>query len=518
MSTQLHPCPPPSLTFAAAERNVCSIIDTIVQGGGYAQFSMVLSILLSQHNVLTLQDLGHPSLPTLDLLLALEKKVNTFVNLYLATHDIVSLRDLEVEVVQLLRSFNIPTLSELKQSMTTDKNEVDIEYPLEADDVVGNQASEKSSAPSSSSASSPPLPSVFSFQKYGIGQLQKHPFIIHHLPVTLKRQLGACEVYKLFASYLDSQDSRMKYRNIDVLAFANYLCKNVNVELLAETGIIFTSNNLQHDDLILRHVLREKSKSTAVNNITESPSVDAIIRQDLQTQSLEQEMESRKRLKENGNDGSMEQLIKRRAQRSTFNDDVGEINSSSSPLCKVEVEIFRPSNLTVKTQSNLHIEEKITSPKVNYMAEEIDCLNCCEYCVPHVTLQVNSCDHHAVGRWGEALVYNFLLLTRPEAEITWMNIDNESNAYYDIVMSNLPEKNRAQSLQFTRFIEVKTTKFHDKNVFQISPWEYEFLCKHPRPKYDIYRVYGAPTQPRIVIYEDVFQLIQEKEISLCLAV
>ena len=92
------PPPPPSLTVAAAEGQVRSIIETIVGGGGYAQFSLILSIFLSQNNVATVHDLGHPSLPTLDLLLALEKKVHAFVSIHLATHDVVSLLDLEVEV------------------------------------------------------------------------------------------------------------------------------------------------------------------------------------------------------------------------------------------------------------------------------------------------------------------------------------------------------------------------------------------------------------------------------------
>ena len=91
----------------------------------------------------------------------------------------------------------------------------------------------------------------------------------------------------------------------------------------------------------------------------------------------------------------------------------------------------------------------------------------------------------------------------------------EQNSFYDLTIVTKGER---QSLKAKRFIEVKTTRFEDKNVFQISPWEYDFMSSHPRPHYDIYRVYGAPNSPRIVIYEDVYTLLQQKMIGLCLAV
>ena len=211
MGTQARPYPPPppppSLTVAAAEGQVRSIIETIVGGGGYAQFSLVLSMFLSQNNVVTVQDLGHPSLPTLDLLLALEKKVHAFVSIHLATHDVVSLLDLEVEVVRLLGSFNIPTLSELWQSLAKDQNEVDVDHSFDIDqrDVLEKAVSGEGSAASSSShisLISLSQSSVTPFQIFGIGPLQKHPLLVHHLPVALKTQLGGSEVHKHLISYL----------------------------------------------------------------------------------------------------------------------------------------------------------------------------------------------------------------------------------------------------------------------------------------------------------------------------
>ena len=346
-------------------------------------------------------------------------------------------------------------------------------------------------------------------------------------------QLGISDVYKHLAFYLDDNSERHTHQDTDVLAFANYFCEKVGVQLLAETGIIFTTNRLHHDRLILRHVLTEKYKVVFSGEVTEEEplSVEAKIRRDICTNSLQQEKESRKRLTMNDGNDSMELHCKRRAKLdTTINDNDGDepdgngevgSSSSSSSFCRVKVEVYKSNTSSTQGEhiNNVHVEEKMMSSRVNYHAQEVDFLDFYKFCVPNATPLVHCGDHNSVGRWGEALVYNFLLFTRPEVEVKWMNVDEESNAYYDMVMT-IPSgmKKKHQNLQSTRFIEVKTTRFRDKNVFQISPWEYEFLCNHPRPKYDIYRVYGAPIQPRIVIYEDVYQLIQEKKISLCLAV
>ena len=124
----------------------------------------------------------------------------------------------------------------------------------------------------------------------------------------------------------------------------------------------------------------------------------------------------------------------------------------------------------------------------------------------------------AIGRWGECLVYQYLLLNHPQNSVTWLNEIDESNASYDIKLEH--NKSASASLRNTIFIEVKTTQFSDKNVFQISKHEWDFMASLPRIQYDIYRVYSAgnSSSARIVIYHDVYKLIDEGKIQLCLAV
>ena len=136
----------------------------------------------------------------------------------------------------------------------------------------------------------------------------------------------------------------------------------------------------------------------------------------------------------------------------------------------------------------------------------------------------------AVGRWGESLVYQYLLFQYPDRTVTWLNEQEETNASYDLKLerkhNNYHNKNNCQSQQQvvsgarTIFVEVKATQFSDKNVFQISKCEWDFMASLPRVQYDVYRVYNAGNgnTVRLAVYHDVFKLVEERKIQLCLAV
>lgn len=133
----------------------------------------------------------------------------------------------------------------------------------------------------------------------------------------------------------------------------------------------------------------------------------------------------------------------------------------------------------------------------------------------------------SIGRWGESLVYQHLLLQYPNRTVTWLNEQEESNASYDLKLerkgSHFVDTHSSEgehSDARTIFVEVKTTQFSDKNVFQISKWEWDFITSLPRVQYDIYRVYNAGNAQtvRLAVYHDVFKLVEERKIQLCLAV
>jgi hypothetical protein len=102
-----------------------------------------------------------------------------------------------------------------------------------------------------------------------------------------------------------------------------------------------------------------------------------------------------------------------------------------------------------------------------------------------------------VGRWGEALVHQLLLVTHKDAEVEWLNADQESLAPYDLIIR--PPGCR------TVFVEVKATSSADRVSFPLSLQEWEFAINEPRPAYHVYRVYQAGSQhPRV----EIFQVLQ----------
>lgn len=143
-------------------------------------------------------------------------------------------------------------------------------------------------------------------------------------------------------------------------------------------------------------------------------------------------------------------------------------------------------------------------------------------------------DLHSIGKWGEALVYQYLMGKNPSLQVAglasptveWLNEKEETRAGYDII-TTAPKRvdnqgfgagKRTSSVAETTYIEVKTSRFDNLNTFEISLWEWQFATSNPRVRYHIYRVYNAfsPTKVRIVVLEDVLELITTKKVKLCL--
>lgn len=156
-------------------------------------------------------------------------------------------------------------------------------------------------------------------------------------------------------------------------------------------------------------------------------------------------------------------------------------------------------------------------------------------------------DGRAAGRWGEALVYQYLLATAaPGSNVNWLNVTEESRACYDFIVtaplhshraqivasrmhfnqdydtnsSILPPSSTANGRESTEYIEVKSTRFADRNMFEISPNEWQFAAADSRVPYHIYRVFSAgdPQRVRLVIIEDIFRKVTEGRLKLCMAV
>ena len=127
-------------------------------------------------------------------------------------HDIVTLVDLEADVLRVLASFNIPSIQDLRLTLTKDENELDISEVDEG--VPPTSPLVASQSPSSSSKQ------IKSFRDYGIGEFRVHPSICHLFPVHPSTPLTLSEVYAHVAVYAANISS---VDNLDLSAFANYL-------------------------------------------------------------------------------------------------------------------------------------------------------------------------------------------------------------------------------------------------------------------------------------------------------
>lgn len=131
----------------------------------------------------------------------------------------------------------------------------------------------------------------------------------------------------------------------------------------------------------------------------------------------------------------------------------------------------------------------------------------------------------AVGKWGESLVYQYLLSIAhlSQSKVQWMNEDVESKACYDLIVTTPIGKNsdsETVTRYTTTYIEVKSTKYSDANVFELSLWEWEFAMANPKVPYHIYRVYNAgdANNVRVEIITDIQQMILDGSVKLCLAI
>ena len=131
----------------------------------------------------------------------------------------------------------------------------------------------------------------------------------------------------------------------------------------------------------------------------------------------------------------------------------------------------------------------------------------------------NSINIKDVGRWGEALIYQYLLVQYPTAAVTWVNKDAESMACYDLKIEQPMQSSTGRHI-ITTFVEVKASRFDNLKSFDISLNEWEFASGTPKVHYDIYRVFNAgdPTRVHVQVIRDVHESVKCRKSRLCLTI
>ncbi|KAK3603430.1 hypothetical protein CHS0354_009413 [Potamilus streckersoni] len=119
-----------------------------------------------------------------------------------------------------------------------------------------------------------------------------------------------------------------------------------------------------------------------------------------------------------------------------------------------------------------------------------------------------------VGRWGEALVYNYLLQvkqTDPKiSDVKWINAEQETSTPYDV------EVHYVDQFGFhVNYIEVKSTQADSKEMFEISLPQLQF-AKEKKERFHIYRVFNAgnPAAVRLIRISNLDFRLEQKQVRL----
>eukprot|EP00455_Lapot_gusevi_P036152 TRINITY_DN4013_c0_g1_i2.p1 TRINITY_DN4013_c0_g1~~TRINITY_DN4013_c0_g1_i2.p1 ORF type:complete len:156 (+),score=22.76 TRINITY_DN4013_c0_g1_i2:185-652(+) len=123
-----------------------------------------------------------------------------------------------------------------------------------------------------------------------------------------------------------------------------------------------------------------------------------------------------------------------------------------------------------------------------------------------------------IGRVGEEFVFHHLqeqYASNPNVVVEWLNSDQECGGTYDICVKFYQPG--TQNIIRRNYIEVKSTKNVEKDIFEISGRQWDFAVVK-RADFLIYRVYSVldPNNIRLQKVEHPAQLWREGKIRVCL--
>lgn len=480
------------------EHRTLEIVDELVsKHQQWVTFELLVSILLDRYSVNKLEDLGVnqiESVRTLHLVLELNRKLNVFLNLYSGSRGIITLLNLETDACDMLKAFHYPTIVEIKRNLEAreqDPNEIGIGL---------DQSASTSSQ-------------ISRIADFGLGELQRHPIVANMFPTTsvLRREqmkstgavlVSIAEYLQRIQHFDEEEDPKVK-ESIDIGELSNFLLEERwtedNYDSLAMAGV-----RLEHvgtHEILACKFLSTSKKGVHVNRI-DNTAVDTAV-------------------------GIM------RSKR-LYETQKGDTSSPPQSTKKTRNESDNPTASPVELSMTHH-----TETRSGLVTEEIATGELKELCFSKewandqklkdrdrdqlATAGAGATAAREIGRWGEALVYHYLMSRiKPSRKVLWVNKDEEGQTAYDLIVEESCAVHQTGSTPSTKtrttFIEVKSTRFPDKNVFDISQNEWAFASAEPPLRYDIYRVYNAgdPNRVRITIVKDLYRQIKDQKVRLAL--
>ena len=368
------------------------IVDELIhEHRQWVTYELLVSIMLDRFSVTKLEDLGVThveNIPTLHLALELNRRISSFLHVYCANRGIVTLLNLEVDTCAMLRTFHYPAVSDLKKKL--DRSAVD---PNEIGIGIG---SDDARASSSSRV-----------EDFGLGELQSHPYVRCLFPtvgVANQEKLksvgdvltGLCDYLKRARSQASDNDPNNNIDFINVDELKSFLLEEVwssdAYDSLDQAGIDLKYVS-KHEILACNQqlaLLEDIQIGDKYNNVAET--AVGIMRN--------------KRLY----------------------DDHAHYVSPSAKKAKTRGDGLAPGHVDL-VLNNRHNDNKAHS----LLAEEIPAEDLQELCFAKEWAG-NSATTAAVvkdvGRWGEALVYHFLLVVAIVLFALWWWGDPEAENWH----------------------------------------------------------------------------------------
>ena len=216
---------PRDTLIAKINADVLKVITDETHRIGYATFSNVLQAFCCQKGIFGVEQLG-PGLtplciPCLKFLWEMQSKVDKFILAFLGMRSIATLQDLEVELIAMLKSFCMPTLSQF-EPRSSNPEEIDLD--------------EDESTPSNQECV------VKTFSNFGLGSLLRHPLVLTNFaPPAHLTSVPACSASDIFPVLLryarGAAPGRPAPATVDPAAFAAHLAAELGVTHLAERGV-----------------------------------------------------------------------------------------------------------------------------------------------------------------------------------------------------------------------------------------------------------------------------------------
>ena len=408
------------------------------------------------------------ALEVLQIIKVLEEKIHSFCSIYYysgssSSRSILSFKDFENDILHMLRIYGVPTIYNViqKYNIDEDPNEIEIDSASDNDD---NNDNNEDKSNNHSILDSTKIEYPQSFMDYGVGQLNKHPAVarlFHGFSwnsswISSSSLPSSSDIMEHYFQFIQESSNK---NEISLFYFKNYLSEK-----------LLSSNNINNN----------MNNNNYSSSSFELIHVGIIIKDNFQEEYI------------------LAQHLKcLRSNLSTSSSS----SSSSMDIDDIVGEKFKylygtkPSSHSSTTSSTLEEENQIITSG--------DLKNCIPWFAEGDYL-----DNKKVGNWGERLVYNYLLSVGMEVE--WVNRERESTAPYDMIL-----RRKNSSIIRSSFIEVKSTKSSDRNQFEVSVDEWNFLTKDPKPDYVIYRVYNAcSNNAHIMIVTNIESKIKRGKINL----